>query len=79
MPFRGPGDVVFEREPPEFDYCDGLFHIRYTKGSHRIERVMLPSVFMRMLRGAAECARKHRFAGAEIIDFITERDKAKAG
>ena len=59
----------FVEQPPEFDYRDGLFHIVQTVGNYRFERVMAPHVFMRTLRRAAECARKHKFGGADIIPF----------
>lgn len=69
----------FVEEPPEFDFRSGLFHISQTVGGHRIERVMRPSVFMVALRKAAECARKHRFAGATVIPFERPEEEVVAG
>lgn len=61
--------ACFVEEPSSFEYRDGLFRIVQMVGNRRYECVMSPHVFMRALRHAAECARKHRFGGAEIIAF----------
>ena len=68
-------------EPPEFDYRNGLFHIvqTYKQGAMRIERVMRPHTFLRGLRRAAECAKKHKFGGAEIIDFPVKDEAVNNG
>lgn len=62
-------EAYFIEEPPEFDYRKGLFHVRQRIGNKTFERVMSPYVFMLALRRAAECASKHKFGGAEIINF----------
>ena len=71
--------VLFISEPPEFDYIGGLFHIRQKVGADCvIERVMRPHVYMQSVRRAVEAARKHRFGGAEIIDF-PQGEEAESG
>ena len=69
----------YSEEPPQFDYRHGLFHITTQQGGIRIERVMRPHVFILGLRRAAECARKHVFGGAEIIDFPATGDEVAVG
>lgn len=63
----------FVEEPPEFEYRNGMFHIVQVVGDYRFERAMAPSVFMLALRRAAECAREHKFGGADILDFAEKK------
>lgn len=63
------GVPVLVEEAPEIEYRNGLFHVIQRIGERRFERVMRPHIFLLGLRRAAEAARKHRFAGAEIIPF----------
>jgi hypothetical protein len=47
-----------------------MFHVTQRFSDNlKIERVMSPHLFMLALRQAAECAKKHPFGGAQIIDF----------
>jgi hypothetical protein len=73
-----PDISYFIEEPPEFELRGGLFHITQKIGDQTFERVMRPSVFMVALRRAAEAARKHRFASAEIVEFA-KREEARTG
>lgn len=68
--------TFFVEEPPEFEYRDGLFRITQVVGSIRVERVMSPHVYMRAVRRAVECARQHKFGGAEVIEFPKQSDVA---
>ena len=79
MPFRNFEMSAWIREPPEFTYESGLFHItqKYSDGL-TIERVMSPHIFMLALRRAAECARLHKFGGAQIIDFPVQDEESAA-
>jgi hypothetical protein len=69
----------FIEQPPEFEYRNGLFHVTQTVGGYRFERVMRPHIFMLALRRAAECAKAHKFGGAEIIDFPGKDEVVAAG
>lgn len=77
MPPKSPDACFYVTEPPEFDYREGLFHITVEVGGLRTERVCKPHVFMLGLRRAAECAKKHKFGGADILPFTrAEEDVA---
>jgi hypothetical protein len=72
-----PDVCYFISDPPEFEYRGGMFHVTQRFGDNlSIERVMSPHLFMLALKRAAECAKKHRFGGAEIIDFPANKDEA---
>lgn len=71
-----PEGRYFIEEAPEFAYKGGLFFVTQHIGNRTLERVMSPHVFMLGLRRAAECARKHRFASADIIPFAKDEREA---
>jgi hypothetical protein len=74
-----PSDACYYvTDPPEFDYIDGLFHIRQRLDGRIVERVMRPHVFLLALRRAAEVARAHRMGGAVVIPFAREDDEEAA-
>jgi hypothetical protein len=79
MPLRSLEACFFIEEPPEFDYRDGLFHVRQTVGDMVFERVMRPHVFILSLKRAADAAGQHFRGGAEIIDLAKRlEDRAAA-
>lgn len=51
--------VVYIRDVPEIEYRDCLFHVVQTIGDTRLERVMLPRVFMEGIASAVAAARLH--------------------
>ena len=79
MPFSNLDVCAWVKEPPEFFYRDGVFHIiqRYSEDCV-IERVMAPHVFMLSLRLAADCASKHFNGGAEIISLAKKIEERAA-
>jgi hypothetical protein len=72
-----PDVCYFISEPPQFEYRGGMFHVTQRFSDNlKIERVMSPHLFMLALRRAAECAKRHKFGGAQIIDFPKTEDEA---
>jgi hypothetical protein len=52
--------VFYVREAPEFEFHDGMFHVRQTIGGYRFERVMPPRVFLQSIARAVEVAKQYR-------------------
>lgn len=61
------------QEPPEFEFCDGLFHIKQRIGGYTFDRVMSPHVFLQTLRRANQALTRYH-EGATVIDFKAASD-----
>lgn len=58
----------YVKEPPTYEFIDGMFHAHQAIGDYRFERVMSPHVFRRLVRAANEALALYE-QGSNIIEI----------